>query len=122
MADQEKIKAYYARKGVPTVDGWDRQGVLDSIREGRRRGAATKNQEIEALGELAGRLREVVAEAVPDLNPETSAAVRDVLLATVSYLGAYLIAGLQGGSALSALAYLADDLDQEINEEVPSDG
>ncbi|HZB31249.1 MAG TPA: hypothetical protein VE465_13880 [Streptosporangiaceae bacterium] len=88
----------------------DRQRALNVIREGRQR---TPDDNHTALTTLAHRLRGVLAEAIPGLSPDNAADIRDALLATVSHLGPYLVAGLPEGSAITALAYLADDLDRE---------
>ena|ERR1017187_7517811 len=102
---QPDLSRYYAALGVPSIDSYDRQAILDSIRENRRRNA--RDDASRALDEAAAMIR---TELTRELGPAPDAV--DVLLQTASMLGAFVIHGLNAEDTLAIIARLADDLTQ----------
>ncbi|WP_431897888.1 hypothetical protein [Nonomuraea sp. bgisy101] len=99
----DEIAAYYTQRGLVAIDGYDRQRILDSIRESRRRYA--HEDASKALDEAAAMVREPFER---ELGPSPSAV--DVLLNVAFSLGPFAHAGMAGTDVLNVIARLADDL------------
>lgn len=100
---QTEIEEFFQRIGRRTITSYDRQTVLDGIRENRRRYAHTdQSQWLETTaGMFHGQLRKELGE-----DP----AAVDVLLHVATMLGSLAALGVPGQHLLNVVAYLADDL------------
>jgi hypothetical protein len=99
----DEIAAYWASKGYVAIDGYDRQRILDTIREGRHRYAHEGGSQ--ALDEIAATIEAEFTGELGD-NPAPS----DVLLHVAFSLGPYLAEGLPGMDAINVVCRLADNL------------
>jgi hypothetical protein len=98
-----EIEEFYHGLGLRTISTYDRQAVLDSIRESRRRYAHVDQSQ--SLEKTAGMFHEQLRKELG----EDPAAV-DVLLHVATMLGSLAALGVSGQNLLNVIAYLADDM------------
>ncbi|WP_327582465.1 hypothetical protein OHA25_41970 [Nonomuraea sp. NBC_00507] len=98
----DEIATYYAQRGLVAIDGYDRQRILDSIRESRRRYA--HEDASQAIDDAVAMIR---PEFVRELGPNPGAV--DVLLHVAFSLGPFAHHGMDGANILNIIARLADD-------------
>ncbi|MET9158236.1 hypothetical protein ABZX56_10950 [Streptomyces parvulus] len=102
----------FARKGIKafTREQYSRQGMLDALRENRRRNQGNPHMRFmgEAAGAVANDLREVVELPAAD--------IATVLLAAGGLVGVLAeVRGLRGITVAGLLQCIADELDQAAN-------
>jgi hypothetical protein len=102
----DEIATYYARRGMVAIDSYDRQRILDSVRESRRRYA--HEDASQAIDEAVSMIRPDFVRELGD-NPSPI----DVLLHIAFSLGPFAHHGMDGANILNVIARLADDLDRE---------
>lgn len=105
MSDQHtnEVEEFFQRLGRRTITSYDRQTVLDGIRESRRRYAHVDQSQW--LEKTAGMFHEQLRKELGD-DP----AAVDALLHVATMLGSLAALGVPGQHLLNVIAYLADDM------------
>lgn len=106
---RDALAREFARRGVRTFtrEQYTRQGMLDALRENRRRNA--NEPHVQALGHFARTLADDLADVL-DLSP---ADIATVLLVAGGAGGVLAeLHGLRGPTLAGVIQYAADELDQ----------
>ncbi|MFD7793561.1 hypothetical protein [Streptomyces sp. NPDC059759] len=113
----DAVARYFTQRGVRafTAEQYTRQGVLDALRELRRR--RSQSTEVKFLGQAAQSFARDLADVI-DLPP---ADIATVLLAAGGAVGVLAqLHGLSGTDIAGVLQYTADDLDRAAKAGEPS--
>ncbi|MEU8907035.1 hypothetical protein [Streptomyces mirabilis] len=106
----ESLARYFRRRGTPafTAEQYTRQGMLDALREMRRRQA--HEQGVKFLGQAA----QVFARDLTEVLDLPLADIATVLLAAGGAVGVIAeLYSLEATTVAGVLQYAADDLDQQ---------